>query len=113
MRRFVLTAVLCASGLTGCAIHPQTDDLSRDSLPEIVMKIRCEAKAAILQVFPDETDYLRSTSVGFKFEFTMKENDDLGSNGTVKIPISFGSFTMGWESGLQKERRTRWPTTRV
>ena len=105
--RLLLRAIsfLLIPVLPGCAIHPLTEDLTNDALPDIVMKIRCEAKAAILQLFPDEKDPLRWTSVAFKFEFVMKENDSISSTGGVKMPISFGSFTMGWDAGLGKERR--------
>ncbi len=107
MRCSVLALLFGIPVLAGCAIHPQAEDLSNDALPDIVMKIRCEAKAAILELFPDEKDDLRWTSVALKFDFTMRENDNLTSNGTVKMPISFGTFTMGWDAGLKKERRVQ------
>ena len=107
MRKFVAGAMVCASLLSGCAIHPQTEDLTNDALPDIVMKIRCEAKTAILELFPDEKDDLRWTSIGLKFDFTMRENNNLTSNGSVRMPISFGTFTMGWDAGLRKERRVQ------
>ncbi|MEQ1719015.1 MAG: hypothetical protein ABL907_24025, partial [Hyphomicrobium sp.] len=106
MRWYRVSVTACGLLLTACAIHPLIEDLTSDALPDIVMKVRCEAKAAILKHFPDEKDPLRWTSVAFKFEFTMKENNGVSSTGSVKIPISFGSFTMGWDAGLGKERRT-------
>ncbi len=103
----VCVAVALSSLFSGCAIHPQTEDFSGTFLPTIVSKIRCEAKRAIEQVFPDKQDYLRrGTGMTFEFTFVLTENDNATSNGAVTFPIEFGFIKLGWDAGVKKQRET-------
>jgi hypothetical protein len=103
-------AALLSAVLAACAIHPQTEDFSREYLPDIVYKIRCETRDAIRSTLPHDASsplfYLNGSGMTFDFEFVLTENDDATSNGSVQIPISLGSFTIGWDSGLKKQRQT-------
>lgn len=91
---------------SGCSIHPQTEDLSRNILPEIIHKIRCEARAAVLREFPDKGYYLRQAGVNFDFDFELVENNDATAEGTVVLPMVWGTFTAGWDAGMKNQRQT-------
>ena len=43
-----LSIVVSTISLTGCAIHPLPDDISRETTYSIIQKIRCEAKAQVI-----------------------------------------------------------------
>ena len=43
-----LSIAVSAMSLTGCAIHPLPDDISRETTYSIIQKIRCEAKAQVI-----------------------------------------------------------------
>lgn len=106
----VMTAIAGLLFLTGCSIHPQTEDFSREYLPDIVYKIRCEARQAIIDVIPtdpsDPWSYLHGSGVTFDFLFTLTERDDATTLGGVTFPVTYGAFRIGWDAGLKKERVT-------
>lgn len=104
--RILYIFLLAAIPLNGCAIHPRTEDFSREMLPDIIARIRCETKAAIESVFPNPHDPLRGTAIVYAFEFTMTENNDATSKGSIKIPVTLGALTIGWDGGLTKSRET-------
>lgn len=92
----------------GCSIHPQTQDFSRDYVPDIVKKIKCEARDAILQtVGPDEKNYLMETGVAFAFDFIMSEANSAGTAGTLGIPVPNGSVSVTLDLSEDKERQTK------
>ena len=109
MRNFLLGMCL-GLPLVGCSIHPQTEDFSREYLPDIVYRVRCETRDAIRAVLP--TDHhdphysLHGSGITFDFEFTLTEDDNGTTKGGVQIPISLGTFTIGWDAGLLKQRKS-------
>lgn len=108
--RQVIASIVVSIGLAGCSIHPQTEDFSREYLPDIVYRVRCEARQAILDVIPsdpnDPWSYLRKSGVTFDFQFTLTERDDATTFGGVTFPVTYGSVKIGWDAGLKKERVT-------
>lgn len=139
MRICGFLSCLLACPFLGCAIHPDTQDFSRDMVADIVFHVQCEAKRAITnalareylrgalhdvvasdarlqnsafdQIIPiDEIDefaaHLEKTALNLNFRFITTEDDDLTTTGSVKVPISQGSFTIGWDAGAEKQRKT-------
>lgn len=136
MRKFSIGILAISFSLSGCSIHPDTQDFSRDMTADIVFHVQCEAQKAINTALEYERlDYaltylkktnprafgpvdsykdfreafkthLLNTGLTQNFIFTLTENDDLTSEGAVKIPISTGSFTLGWDAGAEKQRKT-------
>jgi hypothetical protein len=87
--RFAVLALLPL--LAGCSIHPLPDDLSRKSTYDIVQKIRCEAKAAVM----DYGQKLNSAIV-YAFYFNINEHNDASAGFTLTNPLAkaAGSFDL-------------------
>lgn len=103
--RTILLLCSMTTALSACAVHPQTQDFSRDFMPEIVSKVRCEARSAISETF-GEVPEMRGIVAAFDFDFIMTENNDATSKGSVVIPIHLGAFSIGWAAGAERTRKT-------
>ena len=108
MRKLVVPSLL-GGLMVGCATHPDTENFSREMIPTIVHKARCEARAAILEIAPDSKDSLRQTGVVMDFSFDLTENNNASTKGAVVVPINLGTFTIGWSAGRAARGR---PTSR-
>jgi hypothetical protein len=128
---------LCVLGVssfwTACAIHPLPEDVTRNSTVDIVQKIRCEARGAIiLHASIDGPDFaeaklqtllrspgdkeerikallkpaFRSAAIGYDFKFTINESDGSSASTTFTFPFSNGRFLLGLGGGEQKERKS-------
>jgi hypothetical protein len=77
------------------------------STTEIVKMIRCETKRA-LDKFAQTRELQRrlydGMSIGYKFTFTMSENNKGAAGAAFKLPVSHGTFTLGVAGGMDKER---------
>ena len=91
--------------LTGCSIHPQTEDFSRSAVPDIVTAIKCEAQQAILAEITADNKYLMKSGLGLAFYFEMAEDNNKTALGSFTFPITQGLFRLGYSAGIQKERR--------
>ena len=98
-------AVGISLACSGCAIHPNTEDFSRNTIPEIIHKVRCEAQDSIRTLKIDRSSRLIDTAVGFDFEFTLTETNVADVGGSFIVPISLGAFTMGYSAGATKDRQ--------
>ncbi len=75
-------------------------------LPEIVQKVRCEARLALHATLTDPKDYLWDLGLGLVFYFEMAEDNDASSKGSITIPITLGSYTVAYTAGGARERKT-------
>ena len=78
--------------MTGCAVHPLPEDVTRRSTYDIVQSIRCEAKQAIMQHAPDAS--FDRAIVGYEFLFKITEHNDNSGGATFKYPFTNGVFTL-------------------
>jgi hypothetical protein len=106
MRKFSLFPVVICVGLSGCSIHPQTEDFSRSAVPDIIAAIKCEAQQAILAEIPDPRSYLIKTGLGLAFFFEMTESNDRTASANFTFPLSEGIFRIVAGAGLEKERKS-------
>jgi hypothetical protein len=101
--------LLCAIGaaLCGCSIHPIPDDVTRISTAQIVYKIRCEARAAVLKHLGKRDEYANG-GIGYDFSFTMTENNNIGAGASLEFPFisKFGGFSTDLAAGRDKKRET-------
>lgn len=98
--RLVLALVLFAP-LIGCSIHPLPDDVSRKTTFDIVEKIRCEAKAAVMQYGRGFKD----ASIVYNFTFDIKELNDASGGFTLSNPFaSGGAFNLTASAGAKRNR---------
>ncbi len=104
MRKYIVIAL--AACVSGCSIHPQTENFARDMVPEIVRKVKCEARAAILATVRDPKSYLMNTGVGMLFTFDMQESGGIGSEGSFAVPLTNGAVSIGYKIGESKERQS-------
>lgn len=75
--------IIGSAGLVGCSMHPIPYDVTRVSTPQIVERIRCEAKeglASIVDRYPNHP-ILKHTAIGFDFKFEITEDNDLKEGG--------------------------------
>lgn len=81
MRLFAVWALLPL--MAGCSIHPLPDDLSRKSTYDIVQKIRCEAKAAVM-----EFGQGLNSAIVYAFYFNINEHNDASAGLTLANPLA-------------------------
>lgn len=87
--------------LIGCSIHPLPDDVSRKTTYDIVEKIRCEAKAAVMQYGRGFKD----ASIVYNFSFDIKELNDASGGFTLFHPfMSGGAFSLTASAGAKRNR---------
>jgi len=99
----------CAIGaiLCGCSIHPLPEDFAGLPTANIVHKIRCEAKTAILTHLGKNDDYANG-GIGYDFSFTMTENNNIGAGASFEFPFlsKFGTFSTDIAAGRDRKRET-------
>ena len=89
--------------LAGCAIHPEPEDVTApDATIDIVQRIRCEARAVVLQLPAG----VPNSFMVYRFTFKIMEKDDLtGVENTLADPFSRGTFGLNL-SGKNTRHRT-------
>jgi hypothetical protein len=128
-------AVLGLGGIcSACAIHPLPEDVSRSSTADIVQKIRCEGRTAIIRYasidgenFPEEKlrrivsaggpnaerdirkllkPRYQNAAIGYDFRLTISESDGSSASTTFTFPFGGpGKFLLGIGGGEAKERK--------
>ena len=105
--RFPFSVVACAAALAACSIHPVPFDVPGYRTIDIVKRIRCEAKQA-LDKFAQDDEFKRriydNMTIGYKFTFTITENNNLGAKANFQLPISHGTFSFGVNGNSERER---------
>jgi hypothetical protein len=107
MTRYFLSVVMAVI-LTGCAVHPLPDQVTRQSTLAIVTAIRCEAGQAILEYARDPA--YDGGAIGFFFDFDITEHNHAGLDLTFRQPFSIGAFQLdlsGGNSDLLREAHRR------
>ena len=122
--------------ILGCSIHPLPQDYSRDSTVEIVTKIRCEAREAIIlhatkkpAKFDDDlkralsagtdkaarlsavkkdliVETLGEAQIGYGFKFTISEKDGGSVRSNFVFPFGNGKTSLNLGIGEDKERKS-------
>src|ERR1700744_2133223 len=90
-----LVLLTLSGGLTACAIHPVPQNVTGITTDQIVHKIRCEARQAVLDVEqhtrPENLATLRSIGIVYSYQLTMGETDNFDLNSTFQRMITNGS----------------------
>ena len=98
---------MVAAGLAGCAAHPIPRDVTALSTIEIVRRIRCEAKEGLNAALAHAASQgerkkrhvetiLKSTSIGFEFDFVIDEHNRASIN-SVEFQREFSNSTFDLE----------------
>jgi hypothetical protein len=118
---------------SACAIHPLPEDVTRNSTADIVQKIRCEGRSAIIRnasidgpAFSEERlrtiikskganaeqeiknllkPRYRTAAIGYDFRLTISESDGSSASANFTFPFTAGRFLLGIGGGEQKERK--------
>jgi hypothetical protein len=87
--------------LVGCATHPLPENVTRSTTYDIVERIRCEAKRAVL----DHGRGFVDAALAYEFTFQITEDDNASGNATWTLPfLNGGSFSLVANAGLTKTR---------
>jgi hypothetical protein len=95
--------------LANCSTHPLIDDVTRSTTFDVVEKIRCEAKRAIIDMdaaLPRAGRLGDDTTIGYEFTFDIAENNDASGSLTWFLPITGGNFQLTAGAGSQLTRET-------
>jgi len=99
----VVIAVL-APILANCSTHPLVDDVTRSTTFDVVQKIRCEAKRAIIahgQAFGNDT------VIAYEFTFDVDEKNSASGDITWTLPVTAGTFSLSATAGSDLERHAQ------
>lgn len=89
----------------GCSSVPEQADVTHVSTPDLINRIRCEAKHAISnypnvpvkaekgRLVPNEK--YKSIIITYNFEFIAEEKNNLRVDGSYVLPIHLGTLTLG------------------
>jgi hypothetical protein len=97
---FSRTAVFLtlSGGVAACAIHPVPQNVTGVTTDQIVHRIRCEARASVIDVAhhlrPENLLTLQSIGIVYSFQLTMTEANNYDLNSTFERMISNGSQTI-------------------
>jgi hypothetical protein len=99
----VVIAVL-APLLANCSTHPLVDDVTRSTTFDVVEKIRCEAKRAVMDHARRFTD---ETAIAYEFTFDIDEQNDASGDATWTLPLTGGAFSLRAQAGSDLERHAQ------
>ena len=89
--------------VAGCSVHPLPDDVTRVSTYDIVDRIRCEARQAILDYASDKM--FETAEIGYEFQFQISENNAANlTNLGFRYPFDGGIFNLSLNAGTTKNR---------
>jgi len=90
--------------LANCSTHPLVDDVTRSTTFDIVEKIRCEAKRAVI----DRAQRLGDdTTIGYEFTFDISETNNASADVTWFLPLTGGNFALTAGAGSDLTRRAQ------
>jgi hypothetical protein len=94
-----IKSAACALALfiSGCAVHPLPDDVSRKSTVGIVEAIRCEAGQAVRE-FDERREFDRAV-IGFAFIFDVTEKNGASADFSLTRGFLGGSVGLGLSGG--------------
>jgi len=86
-------------GLGACAIHPVPEDVTGVKTTQIVHRIRCEAKVAVLNAHdwfrthhPEKLQRMESVGIVYSFTLAGTVTNNLGASATVTKPLAHGMW---------------------
>ena len=88
--------------LASCSAHPLIDDVTRSTTFDIVEKIRCEARRAVIA---HGQRLGNDTTVAYEFTFDIKEENNASGNFTWFLPLTGGNFQLAASAGSDLTRR--------
>jgi hypothetical protein len=98
---------MLALPFAGCSIHPIPFDVPGYRTIDIVKKIRCETKRA-LDKFSQKEEFKRRLydrmSIGYRFTFTITENNKAGAGAGLEFPVTNGNFILGAAASADRQR---------
>jgi hypothetical protein len=107
IHRLIVAAL--APILANCSTHPLVDDVTRSTTFDVVEKIRCEAKRAIIDIdaaLPRARRLGDDTTIGYEFTFDIAENNDASGSVTWFVPLAGGNFQLNADAGSTLTRHT-------
>src|SRR5258708_2146031 len=90
--RVLWVSVVGALTLSGCAVHPLPDEVTREPTLAIVTAIRCEARAAILQ--HASAPAFNEGAIGFVFKFDITEHNHAALDLAFHKAFPSGTFDL-------------------
>jgi hypothetical protein len=99
----------------GCAIHPLQDNATGLPIIDIVQKVRCEARDAILKYdtkwrphpkkMNERVYEFDDSAIAYNFTFTATESNDATAGGDLTVPTHKGAFRISVGVGGHQTRR--------
>jgi hypothetical protein len=90
--------------LANCSTHPLVDDVTRSTTFDVVEKIRCEAKRAVVS---EARRFSDDTAIAYEFTFDIDEANDASGDVTWTLPLTAGSLSLRAQAGSDLERRAQ------
>src|SRR5215467_831403 len=90
--------------LASCSTHPLVDDVTRSTTFDVVEKIRCEAKRAVIDYGQRLGD---DTTIAYEFTFDITETNDASGSATWFLPITGGNFSLAASAGSDLSREAK------
>src|SRR5712691_2557835 len=88
--------------LASCSMHPLVDDVTRSTTFDIVEKIRCEARRAIIE---HAQRLGNDTTIAYEFTFDITETNNASGNLTWFLPLTGGNFKLAASAGSDLKRQ--------
>jgi hypothetical protein len=96
-----LVIAVLAPILANCSTHPLVDDVTRSTTFDVVEKIRCEAKRAVI----DHAQRLGAdTTIAYEFTFDIHETNNASGDVTWTLPLTGGTFDLKASAGSNLRR---------
>jgi hypothetical protein len=87
--------------LVGCSTHPLPEDVTRTTTYDIVEKIRCEAKRAVV----DHARGVKNAAIAYEFTFEITETNNASGDISANYPfLNGGSFSFTANAGSNRTR---------
>ncbi|SHN73483.1 hypothetical protein [Bradyrhizobium erythrophlei] len=97
-----LFGIALSFGLTACAIHPLPENVTGVKTTQIVHRIRCEARDAVLEAVastPQRQSALSQIGIVYAFSLSGTETDSFMPSATFISPLATGSWSVNASAG--------------
>lgn len=92
-----LFGIAFSFGLTACAIHPLPENVTGVKTTQIVHRIRCEARDAVLDAAatsPERQQALKQIGIVYAFSLSGTETDGFTPSATFIAPLATGAWSV-------------------
>ena len=103
MRLYFLAAIAAIDMfLAGCSSIPDQFELTQVDTLDIIRRVRCETKEAVLDY--QSSHWINRVRIAYGFDFQSVENNNISAEATFLFPIHLGSFTLPLNAGSDRSR---------